>query len=335
MESKIYKTRFISTPKRGRNWIPKIVRTSVYERDDYTCQYCQMKVDNHQLTIEHIMPVIKGGIDDIRNYITGCRSCNSSKKDKLLTDFLSKKLDINIKDLPIHGDIIIDTPELDEDYRHIRYNTYHFMRKYDLFKGSRCLNKLEKLFRQNLWSTEYGKLLAKRYPELPGQVVAVIPLVEYIVSDFRVPIYKLLVEFCKSAQTRALIDNIIRIVSNTNDDYFEDSINAIIFDKYDEKVQKKIQQAAKRAKVDFNKKTLWTVETQLLNAKVQERDLLYVHVEKKRDNFGIVYVEDYEIRIPDVEIGQKIEIYITKIHSNYAEAKIAKLPVWISAKSTS
>lgn len=45
------------------------------------CFYCGSLFD---ITIDHIVPISKGGHHSIGNLASACKSCNSSKKDKLL-----------------------------------------------------------------------------------------------------------------------------------------------------------------------------------------------------------------------------------------------------------
>ncbi|MDD2192843.1 MAG: HNH endonuclease [Bacteroidales bacterium] len=327
MALKTYKPRFISKVPRGRNWIPKTVRAEVYTRDNNICQYCHKTIEPKNLTIEHIIPVSKGGIDDIINYITVCRSCNSSKKDKSLIEFIETRWDIKISELPIHGDIIMDTPELDSEYRRVRQNCFYRMRAEDKLKGSNAFKKLEKEFRSNLWATHYGRVLSKRYPELPGQVRASIPLVEYLVPDSRKPIHKLLIEFCKSSQTRALIDDMIRLVSNSNTTNVDNSIKSILSGHYDEGIQNKIEQAYRRAKIINRDGTIFKIPKEVEDVPVSERDLLDEVIDEVIDEVGIVNVtSNYEIRIPQVVKQQHVEILITKIHPTYSEGVPASLP---------
>lgn len=155
------KPRFISTPIRGRNRQEmKSVRDDIYERDDYTCQYCLNEFERKSLTLEHVVPVNEGGIDDMVNYITACRSCNSSKQDNLLQNFLSRRDDLSVQpeDIPVHGDIILDTIELPQEYRQIRLQTYIELRNKGKLSGSNAYKRLEKHFRRQLWETYFGEL---------------------------------------------------------------------------------------------------------------------------------------------------------------------------------
>ena len=66
--------------KKQRPKISKNKRTQTYERDNYTCQICGCKKD---LTIDHFIPLSKGGGNDINNLWTLCEACNREKADKI------------------------------------------------------------------------------------------------------------------------------------------------------------------------------------------------------------------------------------------------------------
>jgi len=49
------------------------------------CAYCGVEDDN--LEMDHVVPVAKGGGHRIGNFVPACRSCNSSKNDKFLSEW--------------------------------------------------------------------------------------------------------------------------------------------------------------------------------------------------------------------------------------------------------
>lgn len=51
---------------------------AIFERDGYRCLKCGKRSD---LTIDHIIPWVKGGTNDPENLQTLCRSCNAKKAD--------------------------------------------------------------------------------------------------------------------------------------------------------------------------------------------------------------------------------------------------------------
>lgn len=55
----------------------------VWERDDYKCQYCGIKITTKaDLTTDHVHPESKGGKTAYDNMVTCCRKCNAKKDDK-------------------------------------------------------------------------------------------------------------------------------------------------------------------------------------------------------------------------------------------------------------
>lgn len=58
----------------------KFSRDNIYQRDNYTCQYCGEKYDYHKLTFDHVVPQSKGGKTTWKNIVTSCFDCNTKKK---------------------------------------------------------------------------------------------------------------------------------------------------------------------------------------------------------------------------------------------------------------
>ena len=68
---------------RGYDWAWIKVRKQILHRDKYRCGYCGIDIDGADATVDHIVPLSKGGERlDPSNLIAACRSCNSSKKNK-------------------------------------------------------------------------------------------------------------------------------------------------------------------------------------------------------------------------------------------------------------
>lgn len=59
--------------------IPDSVRQYVFQRNNYQCQSCAKTHKETQLTIDHIIPLAKGGSNDISNLQTLCLECNRQK----------------------------------------------------------------------------------------------------------------------------------------------------------------------------------------------------------------------------------------------------------------
>lgn len=69
-----------------RKPISKKLRFEVFKRDSFKCQYCGRSAPDVILEVDHIVPVAKGGKNDILNLITSCRDCNRGKGKRTLTE---------------------------------------------------------------------------------------------------------------------------------------------------------------------------------------------------------------------------------------------------------
>ena len=61
------------------------IRTRIFTRDDYTCQYCGAR--GGRLECDHITPVSRGGTNDDNNLCAACFSCNRSKRAKTVEEW--------------------------------------------------------------------------------------------------------------------------------------------------------------------------------------------------------------------------------------------------------
>ena len=63
-----------------RIWkIPPVNRREVLRRDNHVCQYCG---SNKRLTLDHVIPLSRGGQHTWNNVVTACERCNQHKSDR-------------------------------------------------------------------------------------------------------------------------------------------------------------------------------------------------------------------------------------------------------------
>lgn len=70
-------------------WIRRSTRLSIYMRDRFTCQWCELSFP--VLTLDHVRPLSRGGTHCPSNLVTACLSCNSARQDKTLRQFAQFK----------------------------------------------------------------------------------------------------------------------------------------------------------------------------------------------------------------------------------------------------
>lgn len=63
----------------GRQPIPRKLRHIVFQRDGYRCRECGATNKQTRLHVDHIVPVAKGGTNDLSNLQTLCEECNRAK----------------------------------------------------------------------------------------------------------------------------------------------------------------------------------------------------------------------------------------------------------------
>ena len=61
-----------------------LTRKNILKRDSLSCQYCGTK--SSPLTVDHIIPKVKGGKDSWENLTTACVSCNNKKGNRTLRE---------------------------------------------------------------------------------------------------------------------------------------------------------------------------------------------------------------------------------------------------------
>ena len=68
-------------PRRRRvpRTITPSVRFEVFRRDSFTCQYCGRRAPKVILHVDHVVPVVAGGTNDLVNLKTACSVCNQGK----------------------------------------------------------------------------------------------------------------------------------------------------------------------------------------------------------------------------------------------------------------
>jgi len=63
---------------------PELIKL-VFKLYEYECMYCCSK---ENLSLEHILPITRGGDNNFENLGVACKSCNSSKGNKTIVEFM-------------------------------------------------------------------------------------------------------------------------------------------------------------------------------------------------------------------------------------------------------
>lgn len=67
---------------RATDWLQ--LRERVFARDDFRCVYCGVDLIKSEPHCDHVVPLARGGTNDIDNLATACGPCNLAKGDRTL-----------------------------------------------------------------------------------------------------------------------------------------------------------------------------------------------------------------------------------------------------------
>jgi 5-methylcytosine-specific restriction endonuclease McrA len=61
-------------------------RRNILERDKYECAYCSRSLSMSTMTVDHVFPTSRGGLNDWANVRASCTDCNNKKGNDLLSE---------------------------------------------------------------------------------------------------------------------------------------------------------------------------------------------------------------------------------------------------------
>lgn len=70
---------YVNVPRRKP---PAWTRRGVLARDGYRCAYCGKVCPAGEATVDHVIPLSRGGRSSWGNTVTACRACNQRKADR-------------------------------------------------------------------------------------------------------------------------------------------------------------------------------------------------------------------------------------------------------------
>ncbi len=66
--------------------VVKFSRRNVLVRDRHRCQYCHQEFPGVLLTLDHVVPISRGGATTWENVVTACKKCNNKKGHQMLSE---------------------------------------------------------------------------------------------------------------------------------------------------------------------------------------------------------------------------------------------------------
>ena len=76
-----------------REYIPVEIRHQVAAKYKFKCKYCGRSTRHVKCHVDHIIPLSRGGTNDIDNLCLACRDCNLRKYNKIYADNKGESLE--------------------------------------------------------------------------------------------------------------------------------------------------------------------------------------------------------------------------------------------------
>jgi 5-methylcytosine-specific restriction endonuclease McrA len=101
-----------------RRRTPRFSKTNIFLRDLHHCQYCETQFSKSILTLDHVLPLSKGGRTEWTNIVTACSPCNSRKGNSLVPKPKRKPHQ------PDYFELVNKRKQLEFDIRHPSWETW-------------------------------------------------------------------------------------------------------------------------------------------------------------------------------------------------------------------
>ena len=102
--------------RRRRN--PRFSKANLYLRDLYTCQYCNTPYSKQSLSLDHVIPLSKGGKTNWENIVAACQKCNTQKGNKMIMK--PKRMPYR----PDYYELVNNRKQLEIEVRHNSWHDY-------------------------------------------------------------------------------------------------------------------------------------------------------------------------------------------------------------------
>lgn len=97
---------------------PRFSRYNVHLRDMFTCQYCHTQLPQSKLTMDHVLPLSKGGKTNWENIVSACMPCNGKKGND---ENIRPKI---LPHQPEYFELVAKRRKLDFDIRHPSWEAF-------------------------------------------------------------------------------------------------------------------------------------------------------------------------------------------------------------------
>ena len=105
--------------EKNKNTSVRLSKHNIFLRDQFVCQYCEQQLPHkNKCTVDHVIPISRGGRTTWENCVTACGPCNVAKGDKLSP----KPTRYPFK--PTYYDLIKNKEYLNLKLKHASWNNY-------------------------------------------------------------------------------------------------------------------------------------------------------------------------------------------------------------------